>query len=774
MRARQNNHKSIYIIKNRMVKTPKKLILISSLALTSSLFFFSNPTLTIKADASDDTQQQLVSDTPNQSPTNISTNEDKITASQSKTSTLDNNNGQVNNENTQVPESKVTSTSSLIGNNNDSDGKDSNDLTKEQNIPAPENEPAPVTTPSSTSTTGYDIPTDNYATGSYGDPSATDSKWYISNDKTELHFGPGTFKDNTSQVLPWSEKSSDITKIYFDGPSVAAKHMDYTFANLPNLTTVNTIQRLDTKNTWDFVGMFTNDKSLKYLDLSPFALNSVSNLSKMFMNDPSLINVDFIGWSGKSSSRGLNDLTSMFEGDTSLKTVDLNGWYVHNVEWMTNMFKDDTSLTSVGLKFQQDTPMLNTFGSLQTVKNMFKNDSSLKTLDLSTWDAFTKGTPYKTLGMFDGTNLDSITLSKKNSFNRNTTLPSSDSPKWINIGSADSPLATISFPTTNIAEYYNDPIENGHEDIHTETFVPSSNLVTANVNIPSNLGIQVVKNMTGLKGTTISVNTPQITNYTVDKKTIKATISAEGKILTTDNIIYTAIPGSSITADVTIPSNLGSQIVHNVTGQVGKNITIKVPVLSGYTANKQTVTAIANNGKIITNDTVLYTKNIVHHNSSSSHHTNKVPSDTNNVHLDRINIDISTFSDQPNVELYAWDSGHIMNIIKNRELAHGTDWFSDEKLTINNKSYYRVSTNEWVDVNKVYQYVEKHENIQVNNNSNKMLYKAEGSKVKNRELSRNSNWYSDRIGYINGDKYYRVATNEFVKPNDISLFKDFN
>ncbi|WP_125713695.1 leucine-rich repeat protein [Companilactobacillus kedongensis] len=67
-----------------------------------------------------------------------------------------------------------------------------------------------------------------------------------------------------------------------------------------------------------------------------------------------------------------------------------------------------------------------------------------------------------------------------------------------------------------------------------------------------------------------------------------------------------------VTADVNIPSNLADQpwvtsVVKNVTGQVGTDVTVDVPEVLGYIADKKTIQATVNdNGTITANESVDY------------------------------------------------------------------------------------------------------------------------------------------------------------------------
>jgi LPXTG-motif cell wall-anchored protein len=139
------------------------------------------------------------------------------------------------------------------------------------------------------------------------------------------------------------------------------------------------------------------------------------------------------------------------------------------------------------------------------------------------------------------------------------------------------------------------------------TYTP--NEVTADVTIPSNLGPKVVSNVTGKTGDSVAVKVPDVMGYTPDKTTVPATVNPNGTITTTAKVTYTP---NEVTADVTIPSNLGPQNVTNVTGKTGDSIAVKVPSVTGYTPDKTTVPATVNpNGTITTTAKVTYTPNTV-------------------------------------------------------------------------------------------------------------------------------------------------------------------
>lgn len=106
-------------------------------------------------------------------------------------------------------------------------------------------------------------------------------------------------------------------------------------------------------------------------------------------------------------------------------------------------------------------------------------------------------------------------------------------------------------------------------------------------------------------------------------------------------------------------------------------------------------------------------------------------------------------------------------MIKNRALSENSTWSSDKTMVLNGETYYRVATNEWLKAEDAYEYVGKKLTVTTKPDSYKALYTIKGKEVKSRGLSANSSWASDRATTINGEKMYRVATNEWVKASDI-------
>lgn len=215
-----------------------------------------------------------------------------------------------------------------------------------------------------------------------------------------------------------------------------------------------------------------------------------------------------------------------------------------------------------------------------------------------------------------------------------------------------------------------------------------------------------------------------------------------------------------ITADVTIDSNLGNEVAKDVTGTIGDTaVSVNVPEVSGYTADKKTVLATATRDGITVNpdQKVTYTKNQTHSNGGTT------SSGETNIGYGYLEQTISTHPNQPAVKLYKFENNSLTEI-SNRALAPNSNWFTDQMLNFNGKRYYRVATNEWAKASDAYVYEKDSDTYKTTKLTS--LVNSENEPVKNRTLAANTNWKVDRVAYLGSYKdpikAYRVATNEFV------------
>ena len=120
------------------------------------------------------------------------------------------------------------------------------------------------------------------------------------------------------------------------------------------------------------------------------------------------------------------------------------------------------------------------------------------------------------------------------------------------------------------------------------------------------------------------------------------------------------------------------------------------------------------------------------------------------------------------VKLYQLEKGQ-MKPITNKELGKHSNWKFDQTIKVNGKIYYRVATNEWVDAKTVYRYQVESGIVETKDKEFTNLVSSDAKMISNRGLGAHSSWQYDRIAYLgdNEEKYYRVATDEFIALNDV-------
>lgn len=259
-------------------------------------------------------------------------------------------------------------------------------------------------------------------------------------------------------------------------------------------------------------------------------------------------------------------------------------------------------------------------------------------------------------------------------------------------------ISNLSEITVNLGKDKNVIIPDGTKIVY------SPNKVTADATVKTNMGDFVSKNMSGVVGQHLTITLPVKKGYTADKKTVDATVNADGTITVKDSVNY---------------------------------IKNRVP--------KPELPSISHND----------INNIVHHKVPNIIHSIKVT-------INHIIRKISLLLNKAGIKLYRSDSSEVTT----RSLASGTDWFSDEEMVRDGVTYYRVSSNEWVRADEAYSYTPQMHVVTTKPGTVKALVNSQG-KLSNRALAKNSAWKSDRTIQINGKTYYRVSTDEFVSADDV-------
>ena len=418
----------------------------------------------------------------------------------------------------------------------------------------------------------------------------------------QLDEGDGTDKDR------WGGNTSDITAINITpstaDPITAPKNSSYLFANMTNLATISGLDKLDTSNTSNMQGMFKNDSTITNIDLSSNVLNAATDISHMFENDSKLGNVDIASGIASTDSRPgkpfkkLTNASYAFANDVELTNVDSlkswQGWYLSD---LSGMFKNDAKITSLNLSNLMWTMM-------GTKPNT--GDSSVGE------------------GMFDGTNLQSITLSPALSFSPNTALTSTSGGQWVsNVGDiSGKSFNFLGVPSINatgtatggIGALYTGAKVSGDINLtynatKLATGTTVSNLITINTNHgPISFIAQ------GTVGQTSTVNVPD--KFTFEDGNTYTRTSDPTVQVTFDQTQATA-PGEAtyVGAEIsngkaTISTNDGDKEIDNITGHVGDTVTVIVPSKTGYTPDKTTVSGVIQpDGSVKITDSVTYTGN---------------------------------------------------------------------------------------------------------------------------------------------------------------------
>ncbi|AKP03292.1 SLAP domain-containing protein [Companilactobacillus pabuli] len=223
-------------------------------------------------------------------------------------------------------------------------------------------------------------------------------------------------------------------------------------------------------------------------------------------------------------------------------------------------------------------------------------------------------------------------------------------------------------------------------------------------------------------------------------------------------------------------------IKKSVFSYVGQTITIQAPSISGYTANPNTVkiklktfngdpnkigayvldvskseksfAVIQNGNRMENNYTIYYTKNPSAP-TVTSKFTHKLQT-------------LTTYPDQDSADIYDEDG----NLSKTVALSPNSNWQTDEYMTIKGEKYYRVATNEFVKASDIYLYKDKDSVVRTHDGADYIsLDNSHGDTVTNRALAVKTDWKIDKVIKINNEDYYRVATNEFVKADNVDVIR---
>ena len=191
-------------------------------------------------------------------------------------------------------------------------------------------------------------------------------------------------KDNVTgkTIWPWEGLRSQVTKVEIKN-EVKINTASSMFANMPQLSTVNGLNKLDSIKYMN--AMFEGDSSLEKLIVKDWNLSNVSQCSYLFSYCTSLNDIEIEPSKDSAGKPQLPfqstiSMSAMFYHCTSLKSVDVSKWDVENVQNFFAMFKECSALQSIKGLDNWNTTNANDMSS------MFYNCNALTNVDVSKWD----------------------------------------------------------------------------------------------------------------------------------------------------------------------------------------------------------------------------------------------------------------------------------------------------------------------------------------------------------------------------------------------------
>jgi len=324
---------------------------------------------------------------------------------------------------------------------------------------------------------------------------------------------------------------------------------------------------------------------------------------------------------------------------------------------------------------------------------------------------------------------------------------------------------------------------------HSITYIKTDDdTVTGKATIASNLKDKTITSTDDITGQigqdNLFVKVPQVDGYYTNQKQVKVNID-KNKNITTDKVTYTAKNADTVTGNVIINQTIGSfgnpvPISIPVSGQKDSTFNIDVPDLAGYKYDKdkfkQIVVNIYKDGTIKATPSTIDYYNHIQTEFITVPKTAKYPDGKWKLNIEYLNTDDGTGYPLPNIKgYYATDSegkktSSILIYIKDGKLSiHPITW---HKIS-NNSNHHNTSSNTTKPTTKPETKPAQTKSIKSHQatfyalpNQITSLYNENGQVLKDRALSGNSSWLSDKLMTLDGVNYLRVATDEWAKLAD--------
>ncbi|WP_225426980.1 BspA family leucine-rich repeat surface protein [Companilactobacillus kedongensis] len=598
------------------------------------------------------------------------------------------------------------------------------------------------------------------------------------------------------------------------------------FANCTALTSVD-LSSFSGSKIKSFNNLFHYDKALTTIIWPNIDTDSATDLSSMFSWDTSMT-TDSFKFLDRFKTSKVTDFSGMFNNCQNMTSLDLSNWDASAALDFSTMFSECDSLTDLKLpKFENKSA-----SDYLNMNNMISDCNNLSKLDLTNFVVPIDANRSAMLRNSD--NIKTLVLNSKSNLN-GTELSYSDIYKgWSNVGTG-----TVDDPEADILNQDNDSLFKGSDMMAlynndkgpSETWVIVERKLVPYVvkyedyDTDADLGDTYDISGTGREGLSFDIETLAQQNLSLpgyDTGTIyyngspysgsvKATFPAYSDETAKTPTVYIVKvkkiePFKIIISDVKDPIELEvndpDAIAENTVLSSLDNVkqldpdktTIDIGIGTLYSETdlynlinqsyqtnyspsktvKGLVFDIINilgggNGKVVTQSVTLPI-NVVYaaNQNTGGSSTGSTTGTTDYRTVRSVAQTIATFSDGPAIQVYDYNGNEVFG----KTLDPNSDWKNDQIMTLNGQTYYRVSTDEWIKSDDAYVYVEHISKVRV--------YKDEVAQLEDvhmkvdGKLPVSTDWKTDRYVIFNGQKYYRVSTDEFVPVNKVYEYQDTN
>ena len=752
MRFEQLKRASNTIVRKKLYKSGKNWVVMSSLAFVGGLALLGSSQInTVKADvvSDSDTEQQQV----NTDDTKIQSSSTGATGDEASGNIEDNSQGIVNNSDTTPKVEKNANTNK------------STDVT-DNTIPTEPNQPyeTPTATMGNiTATSNTDENTEPATTSSdidSGDGWRIDSNHalHFTSSDTELN---GT--NNGWQAGQYHGGPDAITSISFDDNVTAGSSLSGLFQGFPTVKSISGLNNLDTSKTTDFSSMFVGCQNLETADVSGLNTSAGTNFSDMFASCSKLQSVDISQW---DLSHGTNFI-AMFAGCIALKSIDLSNWDMSKLSPANyGGLLGGTSLQSLKLgskdKLDGSIGLQDPETSNDSIKGGWTSDD-YKTTDNP--NGFYNSAALEGDGpnpsLYDGVNGKATTWQTYPKFvNFKVQYVDDSDPK--------NPI-TYTDPTTYSARAGSSftlnqylPGYNAIDGSLTGT-VPSENgdVITYQTKLtpwaPVNLKIQesyLDGNKTNYVQMPLTVYT-LLNSYDYSSKLLNDGKEWADVDLDKSKVLYNSPSGPTFTEKINDFKEFKISSINDLI-----NVILSHSIANPYDESGSRILVNPNFAGGYFGFDIVYKKGGVI--PTRPIHSDSTPSST----ITDFNQNVATFGDRPAVQVYNTEGNTI-----DETVAPDVDWHSDKKMLLHGITYYSLAADKWVKSSDAYIFFANNADVRTYQGNYVQLTDGNNGKILSRELQAGSDWYTDRIAMFDGEKYYRVATSEFVKAPAVYEYK---